>query len=376
MLMGTLEKPKTFENYLPPKGSKIAVCMSGGVDSSTSAYILKQKGYEVIGLTGWLTKGTGRCCDNGMIDALKVCEQIDVEHVSKDLRLFFKQEIVDPFITSYSQGSTPIPCITCNNIIKWGSLMDFALGELGCTHIATGHYAKLVDDNGIFKIVRSKDSKKDQTYMLWGLTQDVLSKTVFPLADLTKSEVRKIAVGACRGKPLVVADKEESQDICFVRDKEGTQGFLGKYLQAKEGYIIENKTQKVLGMHQGTHNYTIGQRKGLRIAHSEPLYVTSLDVENNIVYVGTKDELEGCELTAKDVNWILPVGLDQCVCPNLQVMAKVRYNAKTSPATVEILDGNKAKIVFNEPVMAITPGQACVFYDETDQVLLGGGWIT
>jgi tRNA-specific 2-thiouridylase len=331
-------------------------------------YILKEKGYEVIGLTGWLIKGSGRCCDNGMIDALKVCEQIGVKHISKDLRVFFKQEIVDPFIYSYSTGSTPVPCITCNTTIKWGSLMQYALEELGCNHIATGHYAKLVEEDGVFKIVRPKDLRKDQTYMLWGLTQEVLSKTVFPLGDLTKEEVREIA----KEVNLVVADKEESQDICFVSDKEGTQGFLGKYLQAKEGYIIENKTRNVLGIHQGTHNYTIGQRKGLGIAHSEPLYVTSLDVENNIVYVGTKDELEGCELIAKDVNWIVPDVQTRLIA---SVRAKVRYNAKTSLAKVEILEDDKVKIIFDEPVVAITPGQACVFYDENDQLLLGGGWI-
>ena len=363
-----LEKPQTFENYWPPAGSKIAVCMSGGVDSSVSAYLLQKKGYEVIGLTGWLIKGAGRCCDNGMVDALKVCEQIGINHISKDLRIFFKQEIVDPFINSYSAGSTPIPCITCNNVIKWGSLMDYALGELGCTHVATGHYAKLVKDGDVFKLVRSKDTKKDQTFMLWGLTQDVLSRTVFPLADLTKDEVREIAVGACRGKPLCVADKEESQDICFVSDKEGTQGFLGKYLQTREGQIIENKTGKVLGSHEGTHNFTIGQRKGLGIAHSEPLYVVRLDIEKNIVYAGTKEELEGCELVVKDVNWIVPVKTSR-------VMAKIRYNSKTSPATITILENNHVKVTFDEPQSAITPGQACVFYDESDQILLGGGWI-
>ena len=375
MSLLTIEKPKIFENHWPPIGSKIAVCMSGGVDSSTSAYILKQKGYEIIGLTGWLIKGSGRCCDNGMVDASKVCEQIGVNHISKDLRVFFKQEIVDPFINSYSIGSTPIPCITCNNVIKWGLLMDYALGELGCTHIATGHYAKIVKDGDFFKIMRSKDTKKDQTFMLWGLTQDVLSKTVFPLGDLTKDEVRKIAVGACYGKPLCVADKEESQDICFVSDKEGTQGFLEKYLGGKEGNIIENKTGKILGIHEGTHNYTIGQRKGLGIAYPEPLYVVRLDVEQNIVYAGTKDELEGCELIAKDVNWIVPdVGTIGRLTLQ-RVMAKIRYNSKTSPAVVNVLENNQVRVVFDEPQSAITPGQACVFYDESDHILLGGGWI-
>ena len=363
----TLEKPNMYENHWPQTDSKIAVCMSGGVDSSTTVFILKEKGYEIIGLTGWLIKGSGRCCDNGMVDASKVCEQIGVNHISKDLRVFFKQEIVDPFINAYQTGYTPIPCITCNNTIKWGSLMQYAFGELGSTHIATGHYAKLVNDNNVYKIVRPKDSKKDQTFMLWGLTQKVLSKTVFPLGDLTKEEVREIAH---RGN-LITASKEESQDICFVSDKEGTQGFLGKYLKQKEGYIVENKTGNILGTHQGTHNYTIGQRKGMGISHSEPLYVVDLDVENNIVYAGTKDELEGCELIAKDVNWIFPIEMQLIA----SVRAKIRYNSKTYPAKIQILDDNKVKVIFDEPQSAITPGQACVFYDEADQVLLGGGWI-
>ena len=366
-----LQKPETVENYWPLLDSRIAVCMSGGVDSSVSAYLLKKKGYETIGLTGWLIKGAGRCCDNGMVDAAKVCEQIGVTHISKDLRIFFKQEIVDPFINSYSAGSTPIPCITCNTTIKWGSLMQYAFSELGSTHIATGHYAKLINENNIYKIVRPKDLKKDQTFMLWGLNQEVLSKTVFPLGDLTKEEVREIARGACHGKSLHIADKEESQDICFVSDKEDTQGFLGKYLEIKEGYIIENKTGKILGLHQGTHNYTIGQRKGLGIAYSEPLYVIKLDIEQNIVYAGTKEELEGYELIAKDVNWIFPVETRLIA----SVQAKIRYNSKTYPAQIQMLENNHVKVTFNEPQSAITPGQACVFYDETDQILLGGGWI-
>lgn len=359
----TIEINKTYKNHWPSIDSKIAICMSGGVDSSVSAYLLSNKGYETIGLTGWLIKGGGRCCDNGMIDAAKVSEQIGINHISKDLRIFFKQEIVDPFINSYNIGSTPIPCITCNTTIKWGSLMQYAFSELGCTHIATGHYAKLIKDNGVFKILRPKDTNKDQTFMLWGLTQDVLSKTIFPLGDLTKDEVREIA----KERDLIVANKKESQDICFVSDKDGTQGFLEKYLERKEGYIVENKTGRTLGTHQGTHNYTIGQRKGLGIAYSEPLYVIKFDIEENIVYAGTKDELEGFELIAKDVNWIVP--------PVRRVMAKVRYNSKTYPANVQFLEDNKVKVTFDEPQSAITPGQAVVFYDDMDQILLGGGWI-
>lgn len=369
MTINTLEKPQIFENYWPLKVSKVAICMSGGVDSSVSAYLIQKKGYETIGLTGWLIKGAGRCCDNGMVDAAKVSEQIGINHVSKDLRVFFKQEIVDPFIHSYSLGSTPIPCITCNTSIKWGSLMQYAFSELGSTHIATGHYAKLVKDIDGFKIVRPKDKRKDQTFMLWGLTQEVLSKTIFPLGDLTKEEAREIA----REGGLLVADKEESQDICFVSDKEGTQGFLSKFLDKKEGFIIENKTGNILGTHEGTHNYTIGQRKGLGIAYTEPLYVVDLDIKKNVVYAGTKEELEGYELIAKDVNFIMPIYRDINV--SMKTMAKIRYNSKTFPATVTPLENNQIKVIFNEPQSAITPGQSVVFYDETDQILLGGGWI-
>ena len=376
-MVQTLEKSISLENHWPQivgigsPNPKIAVCMSGGVDSSTSAYLLKKKGYETIGLTGWLIKGAGRCCDNGMVDAAKICEYLGVSHISKDLRVFFKNEIVDPFIHSYSTGYTPIPCITCNNTIKWGSLMEYAFSDLGCTHIATGHYAKLTVENchgkSLYKIVRPKDLKKDQTFMLWGLSQEVLSKTVFPLGDLTKEEVREVA----RQGNLFLSEKEESQDICFVSEKEGTQGFLSKFLDKKEGFIIENKTGKILGTHQGTYNYTIGQRKGLGIAYCEPLYVVDLDIENNIVYAGTQEELEGYELIAKDVNWIFPLEMQSIA----SVRAKIRYNSKTAPAKVSILDNNQIKVFFNEPQSAITPGQSVVLYDESDQVLLGGGWI-
>lgn len=364
-----LEKTKTKENYWPSKeGTKIAVCMSGGVDSSTTAYLVAKEGYKAVGLTGWLFKGSNRCCDSGMVDAAKISEHLGMEHISKDLRVLFKKEIVDHFIHSYSEGSTPIPCITCNNVIKWGSLMEYAFNDLQCTHIATGHYAKLIEEDGIYKVVRPKDRHKDQTFMLWGLSQETLSKTVFPLGELDKDEVREVA----KDGELFLFDKPESQDICFVPESGTTQDFLAKYLEKKEGLIVENRSGNVLGSHAGTQNFTIGQRKGLGVAHPEPLYVIRLDVENNIVYAGTKEELESSELTAKDLNWMLPNVEKKS---GMKVMAKIRYNTEAAPATIEFVGEEKFKIVFDEPQSAITPGQACVLYDINNEVLLGGGWI-
>ncbi len=358
-------------NYLPdPKTSKIAVAMSGGVDSSAALAILKNLGYEVIGITAWIISGSGRCCDNGVVDAVKVCDQLGVEHHALDLRKAFAEGIIKEFHQSYARGETPIPCISCNNDVKWGSLLAYSIEKLGVTHMASGHYAKLGIDNDNFTLLRPKETNKDQSYMLWGLTQEQLSRTVFPLADFTKEEVRAIATEA----GLCVANKPESQDICFVSNDMTNSDYLTKILGEKPGEIIEIESGKVLGKHNGSFNYTYGQRKGLGIAYSEPLYVIKIDPHTNTVYVGTRDKMFGQKAYAKDRNVISKIPSN-----TFKAMVKVRYNMEAVPATVcltDEFDGTGIEIDFHEPVSAITPGQAVAFYDaEIGQELIGGAWI-
>lgn len=368
-MLETLEKSKNrLENYMPdPKSSKIAIAMSGGVDSSVAAYLLKEAGYEVVGLTAWLVAGGGRCCDDGVIDAVKVCDQIGIEHHAVDLRQGFADGIIRDFHESYSRGETPIPCISCNNDIKWGNLLDYALNKLGATHMASGHYSRITKDDDGFKVFRSEDDKKDQTYMLWGLTQEQLSKTMFPLGVYAKDEVREFAE---QGK-LCVAKKPDSQDICFVSNGMTNSDYLLKILGEKPGDIIEVESGEVLGRHKGSFNFTYGQRKGIGVAYKEPLYVVKIDSKNNVVYVGTKDKLLAQKAIANKRNIIFKPGSG-----SFKARVKIRYNSQPTEATVNLLDGDKVSVEFLEPVEAITPGQAMAFYGIDDPThLLGGAWI-
>lgn len=358
-------------NYLPdPKTSKIAVAMSGGVDSSAALSILKDLGYQVVGITAWIISGSGRCCDNGVVDAVKVCDQLGVEHHALDLRKAFAEGIIKEFHQSYARGETPIPCISCNNDVKWGSLLAYSIEKLGATHMASGHYAKIGFDGEHFNLLRPKETHKDQSYMLWGLSQEQLSRTVFPLADLNKDEVRDVAMKA----GLCVANKPESQDICFVSNDMTNSDYLTKILGEKPGDIIEIESGKILGKHNGSFNYTYGQRKGLGIAYSEPLYVIKIDSLTNTVYVGTKEKMFGQQAKAKDRNIISRISSN-----SFEAMVKVRYNMDAVAATVTLTDdfeGTGVQIEFHEPVSAITPGQAAAFYDyETGLELIGGAWI-
>jgi len=355
-------------NYLPdPKKSKIAVAMSGGVDSSVALYLLKEAGYDVVGITAWIISGSGRCCDNGVVDAVKVCDQLGVEQHAIDLRKDFAEGIIKEFHESYAQGETPIPCISCNNDIKWGSLLSYSLAKLGATHLASGHYAKIVQDENGLHLYRPLEENKDQSYMLWGLTPQQLSATVFPLADLDKSEVRKIANDA----ELCVASKPESQDICFVSNGMTNSDYLLKILGEKPGDIVETDTGKILGKHKGSFNYTYGQRKGLGIAYPEPLYVVKIDSKSNTVFVGTKDKLAGQTAKAKNRNLI-----NDYLGDDFKALVKIRYNSDPTPAQVKLIGDNEMEVEFYEPVTAITPGQALAIYDlETGLELIGGAWI-
>lgn len=351
-----------------PEGKKrVAVCMSGGVDSSATALLLQEAGYDIIGVTGWLIKSGSRCCDTGMVDAARVCEQLGIEHHAVDLRELFKNEIINNFHESYRVGRTPLPCSMCNTLIKWGALLNYSLKHLEADYIATGHYARVVETDQGSRLARAKDRKKDQSYVLWGLTNEQLARTLLPLGDYVKEEIRGIAE---RGQ-LVTAKRPDSQDLCFIPTGSTTQEYLVQFLDERPGPILHTRNAEVVGSHKGTHNYTIGQRRGLGIAWPEPLYVTAVDPETNIVYVGGKEDLLRTELTASEVNWIMPAPPQE----EFSALAKIRYNSQPEPATIYPLDNQRVKVVFENPQPAITPGQVLGIYDLSDTYILGGGWI-
>lgn len=352
---------------VPKNKTRVAVLMSGGVDSSATAALMLEAGYDVVGVTGWLIKSGSRCCDTGMVDAARVCEQLDIEHHAVDLRELFKNEIINQFHESYERARTPLPCSLCNTLIKWGALMNYGLKHLGARYIATGHYARVVETDSGKRLARAEDPKKDQSYVLWGLTREQLNNTLLPLGDYNKDEIRKIA----HSRGLVIADKPDSQDLCFIPFGTTAQEYLADFIEERPGPIIHTVTGAVLGYHKGTHNYTIGQRRGIGVAFEHPLYVTSLDPEKRVVYVGDKDALLRRELTASAVNWIL----DEIPNEPFEALAKIRYNSKAEKALVEPLADGRVRVEFSEAQPAITPGQVLGIYDSTDTYILGGGWI-
>ncbi len=375
-------------NYLPdPKKGKIAVALSGGVDSSVAIYLLKEAGYDVVGITAWLIAGTGRCCDTGMVDAVRICDQLGVEHHSVDLREAFAKGIIKDFHESYARGETPIPCISCNNDMKWGHLLDYSINVLGATHLASGHYGRIVklahphrtmrEDGRIentdeYILYKSAHDKKDQSYMLWGLSQKQLAHTLFPLADMAKDAVRQIA----REAQLSVANKPDSQDICFVSVGMTNSDYLTRILGEKSGDIVLISDGTVLGQHKGSFNYTYGQRKGIGIAYSEPLYVVKIDPELNTVYVGTKGELLSQRAVGKDANFIGDAEMETDLLGEkyFNARVKIRYNSSPVAAKVYPEDGGRVSVEFEDTVEAVTPGQAMAFYGDGDRVI-GGAWI-
>lgn len=346
--------------------SKVVVGLSGGVDSSTAAAILHQQGYDVIGLTLWLMKGKGQCCSEGMIDAAKLCEELGIPHHIVDSREVFERQIVNYLVAGYSDGITPLPCSQCNKAVKFGPMIDYAQTELGCDRIATGHYARIQYDDvtGRYQLQRAVDRSKDQSYFLYDLPQAVLARVLFPLGEYPKTETRRIAAEF----GLHTADKPESQDLCLVEANGSMQAFLDKYITPQKGEIVD-QSGKVLGYHEGVHHYTIGQRKGLGVAHSEPLYVVALDAARNRVVVGDRAATLATECTVKRVNWVA------IAAPTTPIRAdvQIRYRAAAVPATVIPLDDDRVRIVFDTPQSSITPGQAAVWYE--GEILLGGGAI-
>ena len=342
---------------------KVLVGMSGGVDSSISAYILKERGYEVCGLTLDLLEESNLGAIN---DAKAVAEKLGIKHIVLNLSKEFKQSIVKYFISEYQNGRTPNPCVMCNKKIKFGILLDYAL-ENGFDYVATGHYANvLYDENSNRWLLKKSAALKDQSYFLYKLNQHQLSHVLFPLENHQKSDVREIA----KKLNLPVAEKSESQDICFIPNGKHTE-FILSNLKSKlpEGNFL-NKNGDVLGKHKGLINYTVGQRKGLGISAAHPLYVEKIDSKTNSIMLCGPGEGYKSEIKIKDVNFIK---YDSPTDP-IKAWVKIRYRATPTSCTVFPLDKKEARIVFDSPQRFPAPGQSAVFYDE-DEIVIGGGII-
>ena len=350
---------------------KVVVAMSGGVDSSVAALILKEQGYEVVGITMnvWqqddicrVTRDNSCCGLEAVEDARNVAYKLGIPHYVVNFRDVFKDKVIDSFVDSYLNGRTPNPCINCNRYIKWESLL-MKVKELGFDFLATGHYANLFNVNDRYSLKYMDDNKKDQTYALYNLTQEQLSHTIFPLGEYKKDEIRKLA----NDNGLKVFDKPDSQDICFVENGDYAQ-FICEYTnkQIMPGDFID-KEGNVLGRHKGIIHYTIGQRRGLNISHKESLYVIKINPKDNTITLGTKEDVFINSLKVNDLNFMLWDNIIE----DKKVKAKIKYNSIPSDAVVKKIDDDTIEIVFDTPQRISAPGQAAVIYDD-NYVAMGG----
>ena len=352
--------------------TRVIIGMSGGVDSSAAAALLLEQGYDVVGITlklwpqDCISRAEDKCCGpQAVTDARSVCYKLGIPYYLIDEADAFQKQVIHYFAEEYKAGRTPNPCVMCNEKLKFGALLDRAR-QLGGDYIATGHFARLEKrPDGRTLLKKGCDPRKDQSYFLFSLRQNQLARALFPLGEKTKQDTRQ----AARERHLKTADKEESMEICFVPDKDYGRFLSAAGLAEKHRGEIVDLQGRVLGHHEGIEFYTIGQRKGLGLSTPKPLYVIELDAARNRVIVGEDSALDRAEFTVRNCNWI---PFDQPP-EEMEVAAKIRYNHPGTPATVRPLAGGEAKVTLHTPQRAITPGQACVFYD--GDLVLGGGWI-
>jgi tRNA-specific 2-thiouridylase len=345
---------------------RVIVGMSGGVDSSVTAHLLREQGWEVEGVSFILYEArlkntfTGCCSVEAINNAQRTAEQLGVRHSRLDLRNEFMEKVIEPFIDAYAQGITPNPCILCNRFIKFPYLLKIA-SEKNAEFIATGHYARAEDG----ELLKGRDVGKDQSYFLYILSRGALSRLILPLGEMRKDKVREIA----RGLHLPAAERPESQEICFIGDKNYFT-FIDQLLSGERepGPIVDIESKKVVGMHKGIYAYTVGQRKGLNVSSPVPLYVVKIEPRSNTVYVGPRDAVMHREIVLKDVTWLVPKHGE------FRATVKVRSMMKDEPATISLTDRAEARIVFDEPQWAPAPGQSAVLYD--GDLVVGGGVIS